>query len=157
MRARKLAIVGLIVLLQTSILAEQQRFVLLTASEAKAVAALYPKSGPKKVTGAWNPTEAEIHDLEANLHQVSDLSRKSDRNFTKIEHPETYFRQYVGILQAGQKRIYINAFCGFNGNQPPPLWSVHLITVSDGGSCAWQSLYDPSSKTYLELSVNGVA
>jgi len=64
----------------------------------------------------------------------------------------------VGVLQDGHKRIYVNAFCGFNGGQPPqtPYWKNHLYIIYDGGSCVWQSIYDISSKTFLELSVNGL-
>ncbi|MGD0902786.1 MAG: hypothetical protein ABR924_07575 [Terracidiphilus sp.] len=159
MRARKWVVAGLLVLLTYSGRAQQeQRSALLPASEVKGVAARYPKTGPNRITGAWEPTKADIDGLEANLHQISDLSRRSASPSLRIEHPENYIRQYVGVLQAGKKRIFVYASCGFNGNQPPPspFWRDHLIFVSDGGNCVWQSLYDPSSKTFLELRINGV-
>ena len=158
MRRWKLAVASLALLLITNALGQQaQRFVLLPASEAKAVAAEYPKSGPKSITGVWEPTQADIDGLESNLHQISELSRKGKSPWMQIEHPESYFRQYVGVLQDGQKRIYVNAFCGFNGGQPPqtPYWKNHLYIIYDGGSCVWRAMYDLSSKTFLELSVNG--
>jgi hypothetical protein len=137
---------------------QTQRSVLLPASEAKTVVAEYPKSGPKSINGVWEPTQADIDGLEINLHQISEMSRKSKSPWMQIEHPENYIRQYVGVLQDGQKRIYINAFCGFNGGQPPQTsyWKNHLYIIYDGGSCVWRSMYDITSKTFLELSINGL-
>jgi hypothetical protein len=160
MQTRKLFAASILLLFTTCAQGQQERrSVLLPESEAKAVAAMYPKSGPSRITGTWEPTNADIDGLEANLHQISGLSLKGKLPWIQIEHPENYFRQYIGVLQAGNKRIYINAFCGFNGNQPPssPVWRNRLFIISDGGSCAWQSLYDPSSKKFIELRINGIA
>jgi len=104
------------------------------------------------------PTKADIDGLEANLQQITELSRKGKYSWMLIEHPERYFRQYVGVLQGGEKRIYVNAFCGFNnGTLAPKDWRNRLIHISDGGNGVWRSLYDNTSKTFLELSINGIA
>ena len=159
MRIRKLSIAGLLIFLLVSVHGQQEQLsVLLPASEAKFVAASYPKSGPNRITGTWAPTKTDIDGLEANLHQITDLSRKGKYSWMLIEHPDKYFRQYVGVVQSGQKRIYVNAFCGFNnGTLAPKDWRNRLIHISDGGNCVWRSLYDNTSKTFLELSINGLA
>ena len=160
MRKRSLIGAAFLIGLIAGAQGQQERLsVVLPASEAVSVAAEYPKSGPRSITGSWMPTQGDIDELETNLHQISELSRKGKFPGRQIEHPENYIRQYVGVLQDGQKRIYVNAFCGFNGGQPPqsPYWKNHLYIIYDGGSCVWRSMYDLSSKTFLELSINGVA
>jgi len=159
MRIMKLTVASLLIFLLASVQGQQeQRSILLPASEANDVAAQYPKSGPNRITGTWEPSKADIEGLESNLHQISDLSRKGEFSWMRIEHPENYFRQYVGVLQSGQKRIYVNAFCGFNnGNLAPQYWRKRLVIILDGGNCVWHSLYDNTSKTFLELSINGIA
>jgi hypothetical protein len=153
----RLAIAALFVWAIVGAMAQQQKkFVLLPASELKAVTDRYPKSGPNRITGTWIPSGADIDGLEANLHGIAALSHKTGSNALQIEHPESAYRQYLGVLQAEQRRIYVNAFCGFNGDEPLPNWDIHLITIYDGGSCVWQALYDPSTKTFLELNVNGI-
>jgi len=109
------------------------------------------------ISGTWEPTKVDIDGLEANLHMISEMSKKGKSPWMRIEHPERQFRQYLGIMQSGQRLIYVNAFCGLNGDQPPQNWKNHLVTISDGGSCVWRSIYDPFSKKFLELSINGLA
>jgi hypothetical protein len=72
----------------------------------------------------------------------------------RIEHPEQWLRQYIGVSPRKQRRIYINAFCD---NQPPSDWRDHLYTVIDGATCYWQALYDPVPKTFSNLTINARA
>jgi hypothetical protein len=72
----------------------------------------------------------------------------------RIEHPERYFRQYIGVSHREQRRIYINAFCI---DPPPSDWRTHLYTVIDGATCFWQALYDPITKTISDLTINARA
>ena len=136
-----------------------QRSTVLPMSEAKAVATRFPKRGPNRISGAWELTKADIDSLEVDLSQISGLPKKNKAPWMQIDHPENYFRQYVGVLQAGQKRVYVSAFCQFmDGDSPTsPEWKNHVLLVSDGGNCFWQALYDPSSRRFLELWVNGRA
>jgi hypothetical protein len=72
----------------------------------------------------------------------------------RIELPEQYFRQYIGVSHRKQRRIYINAFCD---NQPPSDWRDHLYTDIDGATCYWQAVYDPVTKTFSNLTINARA
>ncbi len=50
--------------------------------------------------------------------------------------------------------IYVNAFCD---DGPLSYWREKLVLILDGGTCCWQAFYDPSTSTFTELRINGVA
>ena len=105
--------------------------------------------------GSWEPSITDIDGLEAGLDQVSALKITgwSSSNI-HIEHPERYFRQYIGVSHRKQRRIYVNAFCD---DPQPSDWRVHLYFVVDGATCYWQALYDPVTKTFSNLTINARA
>jgi hypothetical protein len=145
MRTPKLILASLLLVLVASSQAQAgQRSVLLPASEAAQV-------GSKS---SWQPTTADIESLEANLSHISDLQARGWKPAQHIDHPEKYFRQYVAVVaNDGKRKIFINAFC----NAPPsPDWHTHLLLTADGGSCYWHATYDPVTKKYSGLEINGV-
>jgi hypothetical protein len=103
---------------------------------------------------SWEPSTVDINGLEAGLAHVSELRITGWSSNIRIEHPEQYFRQYIGVSHRKQRRIYINAFCD---NKPPSDWRDHLYTVIDGATCYWQALYDPVTKTFSSLTINARA
>ena len=127
---------------------------LLPASEVGSFARMYPTKGPERIDGSWQPTNDDIDTIEANLHYISDLRSFGAPNGEKIEHPDTYFRQYLAVFRGGQKRIYINAMCDVKYSTD---WRTHLAIVMDGGNCFWQAWYDPATQKFLSLMINGVA
>ena len=102
--------------------------------------------------GSWQPTEADIDSLEASLPMVRSLKAENSGRGVRIDHPEQYFRQYVGVVQKRKRLIYINAFC-----HEVPYWRQSLVIVLDGGACYWQAFYDPITHAFLSLMINGVA
>lgn len=133
----------------------------LTASggQADERAAVLPPGGAREIAkgGTWQPTKEEVAELEASLEQVSHLKAENwpASSNVHIDHPERYFRQYIGVIRSGKKQIYVNAFCSEIG--PPPDWQKRLVDILDGGTCVWQAVYDPSAKRFLSLRINGVA
>jgi hypothetical protein len=150
---RKLMIASLLFFLISDAQGQQQRFVLLPASEAKTVADFYPKKGPEKIDGAWEATKSDLDGLEANLSHISELRGRGRTTGGYIKDPGKYFRQYTAVLQAGQKRIFINAFCE---SKPAPVWHDRIYIIMDGGSCVWHALYDPATGKFSGLEMNGV-
>jgi hypothetical protein len=74
--------------------------------------------------------------------QISRLKIKGwESTAIRIEHPDKYYRQYIGVTHGGKRRICINAFCV---DPPPSDWRRRLYVVSDGATCFWQAFYDPS-------------
>ena len=133
---------------------QEQRFVLLPASEANSLARMYPKNGPEKIDGSWQPTKSQIETLEANLSHISDLRSGGAPNGEKIAHPEQYYRQYVPVVRDGQKLIYVNALCEVRFSTD---WREHVAIVMDGGNCFWQAWYNPATEKFLTLYINGHA
>jgi hypothetical protein len=106
--------------------------------------------------GTWEPSMADIYKLEASLRQVSSLKATNwpaDSDI-RIDHPEQYFRQYVGVTRKGKKLIYVNAFCDAI---PISYWRETLVRIMDGGTCCWQAFYDPTVGRFTALTINGVA
>ena len=136
----------------------EKLWTVLPSTEARDVEIWYSNQGAKRVTGTWSPNQADIDLAESRLSQVHELSIRSKMEYRIIEHPEQYFRQYIGIVQSNRKRIYLSAFCGMeNGVQvPPSYWHEKLFEIEDGGSCVWQALFDVETRTFIELRVNGV-
>ena len=84
------------------------------------------------------------------MTQVSRLQVEGFPSELHIDHPGSYFRQYV-FLREGRKLFYGSAFCE---SPPPERWHRPLYVVSDGGTCFWQAFYDPALKKYFHLTIN---
>ena len=87
--------------------------------------------------------------------QVAELKiRGWEATNIRIDHPDKYFRQYVGVRHRGKRQIYINAFCD---DRPPSDWRTRFYVVIDGATCDWHAFYDPGTKTFSDLTINGRA
>ena len=155
MRIRNLIVASLLTSFFAGAQAQQEsRFVLLPAGEAGSLAREYPKDGPDRIDGSWQPTKAIIDDLEASLPRISELRSFGAPNSAKIEHPGSYFRQYLAVIRGGKKKIYVNAMCDVTYSVD---WRTHLATVTDGGNCFWQAWFDPATGKFTDLYINGRA
>lgn len=111
-------------------------------------------ANPKPHLESWEPTVADINDLEANLPQITALSSKDPDANRHIDHPDQYFRQYLAIISDHKKKIFVNALCNHDGHTSD--WRKHLLFAMDGGKCHWHATYDPTTQTFSALEVNGV-
>lgn len=132
---------------------KRNRSVVLPESAAQQIAQPCSRPGPPKFDGTWKPTDADIHAMESRLTRVSRLRSKSGVIGARIEHPDRYYRQYVGIIVGKRKLIYINAFCD---DEPPSYWQERPVNVCDGG-CSWGVVYDIVTGEFSHLELNGVA
>lgn len=152
MFTRKLVIGAMLLLLGLGSHSQQQiKSVLLPAPAAATVQKIRGGEGFAKI--GWAPPKEDIESLETNLSQVTGLNAKGWNAIIRIEHPEQYFRQYVGVVRSGQKLIYVNDFCE---TQPPLDWR-RLYVVDDGATCFWQALYDPTARKFSHLTINARA
>ena len=138
-------------LIPLSCAAQQARpYAILPASEAASVSRMCSRAGPANVEGGWQPTQADIDSLEAHLPQISNLTAAYGSE-SKVEHPATFQRQYVGVVIGGRRLIYVNAF-------PPDddtNWRTRLVNVCDGGPSFWGVVFDPSTVKFSDLSMSG--
>lgn len=127
-------------------------FVLLPETEIATYASLF--AAPKPRMEIWEPTVADMDDIEANLPQIAELSNKDQDASRHVDDPNQYFRQYLAVVANGKKIIFVNALCKVEAGED---WRKHLIIVTDGGKCFWNALYDPATQTFSNLLVNGRA
>jgi hypothetical protein len=143
---------GLLVLTGVAQTPQGQRYVVLSSnSESKFPPRLAWDQGSY---GSWKPSSEDIQSVEISLYRISEMNIAGWPPQVRIEHPERYFRQYVGVSNRGERRIYINAFCD---DPPPSDWRKRLHVVIDGATCYWQALYDPATKTFSNLTINARA
>jgi hypothetical protein len=116
---------------------------------------LCSRPGPPKFGATWQPTETDVRAMESRLSRVSQLQARGVPSVqsARIEHPDQYFRQYVGIVVDKRKLIYINAFCGMVSRDN---WREHSVDVCDGGGCFWGVVYDTTTREFSDLEINGM-
>ena len=100
----------------------------------------------------WTPSAEQVQDLERALPGF--LERAWPEGQPPIENLEAYLRQYFGISRDGRRIIFLNAACASYASTNPK-WRDSFIFVFDGGSCFFQLEYEPSTKQFRNLSVNG--
>ena len=147
------ATVLILVMASISVAQTKSRWTLLPETEADHAKQLCSRPGPPKFEATWKPTENNIQTLESRLSRISRLRTKSGIVGLRIEHPDRYYRQYLGIIIKGHKFIFINAFCD---DKPPETWGKSLIDVCDGG-CSWGVVYNVATGQFSHLEMNGVA
>jgi len=135
---------------------QTEHSVLLPAHELKTVSDRYSKERSEKYDGTWEPTKADLDGLEKSLPQISKMKIFGWPPVVQIEHPEQCFRQYVAVLVAGKRMIFVNAFC-VDPSEYYPYWRDRLVLVSDGALSFWQVLYDPATMQFSNLRINARA
>jgi len=91
--------------------------------------------------------------MEKRLSKATYLKDNLAHSASPTSDPRHYYRQYVGVVEAGQKLIYINTFCE---HRPPVCWQHKLVNDCDGG-CICGALYDPKAEEFSQFGVNGSA
>jgi len=69
------------------------------------------------------------------------------------EHSSSYRVQFLGGVVGGRRVVYGNFFCAIDGRHSE--WMSRPIMVKDGGSCFFQVIFDMTTKSYLELHIQG--
>jgi hypothetical protein len=131
---------------------QDQRYIVLPQSAGKLGSTRLFGDGTQ--LGSWMPSQADIEGLEANLSQISALAETGWKSTRHIETPDRYYRQYIGATVHRKRLIYVNAFCD---DPPLPDWKIRLLVVADGWTCYWQAFYDPVTKQFSNLTINGRA
>lgn len=110
---------------------------------------------PGQTAEYWTPAKYDILALEDGVNAF--LQANPDRFYSEgapvWERLDGYNRQYVGIILDDRKIVYANFFCDSVGTD----WRKDFVFVLDGGDCYFQFKYDPVSKEFFDLQVNGEA
>lgn len=137
------------------------RSALLPPDQASVVLKQCSRPTPAGVDGTWIVPQAIIDKLESDLPKLSKLTaQQCCVPGGKVDNPDAYFRQYVGIMIHGKKYVYINAsrasFSDGNARNNDA-WKQTPVMVCDGGKGFWGALYDPENGEFSDLAFNGLA
>ena len=137
----------------TAAFAQREKSTLLPASEVKAVVKQCSRPSPDDFTDTWQPSKEELTEMESRFAEIKKLTVLECCIIgDKVKDPERYYMQYAGIVLKGKKLIYISAIPGDPGDS----WKEKAVVICDGGT-AWGVLYDPKTKKFSALAVNGIA
>ena len=143
----------LILLLSICAFAQRERSTLLPESEVKAVTKQCSRPSPTNVTGTWKPSAEEIKEMESRLGDIRKLKvLECCMIGAKVSDPESDYLQYAGIVVKRKKLIYIN---GISRSDPGASWKEKAVVICDGGN-AWGVLYNPRTRKFFGLAMNGV-
>ncbi len=107
-----------------------------------------------EIQGYWVPTQADIQSLEEKLLPfIRDNQAVFGGAAPGADRLSRYKRQYVGIIQDGQRVIFVNLLC----QAPSEDWQREFLLVMDGGACFFQVKYRLDTGSFFDLKVNGEA
>ena len=104
----------------------------------------------------WTPSPDDIRSLE---HGLASALFDADCAAYIRENLASYRRQYVGVVADGRRRILVNAFRFWEGEEPEShdYWRHQYVFVNDGGYYYWRIQFDVNTEKYSEFNQNGVA
>ena len=102
----------------------------------------------------WDPDPATLATLEDALPAWIGTAAGSTSGPRIVSRWSSYRRQYAGFVRGGRRAIFASYFCG---RADEPGWRSEPISVDDGGDCYFLVSYDPVTRTFFDLSVNGEA
>ncbi len=134
---------------------------LLPSTEALPLVQQCSRAAPA-AEATWQPSPSDIARLEADLPRLEGLqSTECCISGQSIKNVDAYLRQYVGLVVARKRYIYVNAiplqsFDNWPPQVPLPNWRTTAHVICDGGPSHWGVLYDPVTRQFSELAFNGI-
>jgi hypothetical protein len=108
---------------------------------------------------AWTPTTQHVAEAERRLPgylakaapalPASVRPGAAQRIAAQLDR---YARQYFGVSWKGRRLLYINCLPADRSG-----WRARLLFVEDGGESFFHLVYDPESREFSGLSINGEA
>lgn len=95
----------------------------------------------------FEPAEADVDAFEARLESFLRTANDADAR-SLADELSGYRRQFVGVVREGNRLIFGNFFCSDKPATVP-------VIVDDGGKCYFNVFYDPRTRSFSKLSING--
>lgn len=111
--------------------------------------------------GFWMPSIKQLSEVERSIPAFLVKERQSRPSLAELSEvialAPKYRRQYMGMIFAGRKVIWINCIPARTkrGIDPFANWNREIIDVSDGGSDFWGAMYDVKKHRFDKLILNG--
>ncbi len=102
--------------------------------------------------GKWEPDSQMLNDIK--IHIESYVKRQAKAQKRELKKWKSYTFQYQGWEANGRKYVFINALCKHTEDGS---LDKEIIAVCDGGSCFFNLKYDPVSREFFGLIINGEA
>ena len=125
---------------------------LTSAALATATLAAPPAAWIQVKGGAWTPAAQITADVQSGIQSYVEAQAVSQGR--TLRPWAEYSFQYQGRIEKGVQYIYVNAFCNALGAEDLDL---RFRVVLDGGTCFFNVAYDPKTKRFTELRINGEA
>jgi hypothetical protein len=122
--------------------------VVFPASKSKQFLQQCSRTIPLNVKDSWQPEDRQVRKLEQKLPAALEKETRKRGGST----PKDYFRQYAGLIIAGHKMIYVNAF---PHDASAAQWHDKVVMVCDGGADFFGVEYDPAKKVFSHFAFNG--
>jgi hypothetical protein len=147
------SIIFLSLLLTSAASAEEKpnRAVALKVDAFKEGFRLCSRKGPEKITAYWELQQAEVTRIDRSL--VKYIAANGLRSKLSLA-PDGYIRQYLGLVRAGRRIAYVNAFPLRAGGEDEAKDKTQFAKWCDGGGLFWGIEYDMESGTFLDFAVN---
>lgn len=91
-------------------------------------------------------------DIRLTNENLGKLALMKDRDGRVARPLNEYVYQYVGIVDKGVNKVYVNAI------MPPPdqiIWQKQALIMCDGGDRAFGAVFNPQSKSFSNFEING--
>lgn len=102
--------------------------------------------------GAWLPGDDVIAEITASIQAY--VQRRARESGMEMRPWSTYTFQFQGQVDSGKKVVFINALCT---KEDVAQLQTDIMFYFDGGSCFFHLRYDPNSRKFSNLIVNGNA
>lgn len=106
--------------------------------------------GSPEWDSAFDPTLEELNALECSLPELETFVRTS-LGFDDFVVGE-YFRQYVGLVQDGNRVVYVNAM---RASLVPAEWYTKPVRACDGGRSFFGVVFDLELRRFRDVDFNG--
>ena len=120
------------------------------------------RTSPGPVEGTWTPADSDLDSLESELPAL--IQRElHDRWPNDDARPLDYYRQYGGLVIAGQRIIYVSGFHRrliehnpmMTPRNPTLTWRDVAMQVCDGGPIVFGVEYNPRTRVFAHFAFNG--
>ena len=141
----------------TQLQADDTAFTVLSPTQVVHLDRLCSRDGPGPVSEGWQPRSEHVAQAEARLPSFVRANRKPK------EPLGDHYRQYLGVVIAKRRLIYVNVFPRRLIERrelaaiAPNDWRTRFVDMCDGGDGFWGALYDPETLQFFAPRFNGAA
>jgi hypothetical protein len=98
----------------------------------------------------WSPDAAVIRRLQSTLE--SKVRKDASAQHLVLPEWSSYGFQFQGRVVDGKRVVFVSAYCQHQEGLP----TDDFIIVADGGTCFFETSYDPSKSSFSPIAFHGL-